>query len=104
MRFGLSERVVERVADVFKRHFAIEKVIIYGSRAKGTFRKGSDIDLTLLGEALAPSLLSVVASELDDLNTPYLFDLSIFSELTSQDLIEHVERVGQVFYQRSPSV
>lgn len=66
MRFGLSERV----ADVFKRHSDIEKVIIYGSRAKGTFRTGSDIDLTLLGELLAPSLLSVVASELDALNTP----------------------------------
>jgi predicted nucleotidyltransferase len=104
VRFGLSERVVERVTDVFKRHSDIEKVIIYGSRAKGTFRTGSDIDLTLLGEPLAPSLLSVVASELDALNTPYLFDLSIFSELTSQDLIEHVERVGQVFYQRPPSV
>ena len=101
MTFGLAEKVVERVVDVFKGHSDIEKVIIYGSRAKGTFRAGSDIDLTLLGASLTPSLLSVIASELDALNTAYLFDLSIFNELKSQELIEHIERVGQVFYQRS---
>jgi len=99
--FGLAENVVERVVNVFKGHSDIEKVIIYGSRAKGTFRAGSDIDLTLLGASLTPSLLSVIASELDALNTAYLFDLSIFNELKSQELIEHIERVGQVFYQRS---
>lgn len=100
MRFGLESNVIRAVHSVLKKHTEIERTIIYGSRAKGNFRTGSDIDLTLLGGNLTDQLLSTIAQELDDLNTPYLFDLSIFNQLQSQDLKEHIDRVGQIFYQR----
>ncbi|MDX5443176.1 MAG: nucleotidyltransferase domain-containing protein, partial [Hymenobacteraceae bacterium] len=56
----------------------IEQVIIYGSRAKGNYREGSDIDITLKGNNISEATLSQLSQEIDDLNTPYLFDISIF--------------------------
>jgi predicted nucleotidyltransferase len=79
---------------------AIEKATLYGSRAKGNFKPGSDIDLTLHGPALTSRLLAEIAEALDDLLLPYTIDLSIFDTLEHAELKEHIERVGLVFYQK----
>jgi predicted nucleotidyltransferase len=100
MKFGLTEATVEKIRGVFAGFPAIEKAVLYGSRAKGNFKTGSDIDLTLYGEALTSDLCSTIASELDDLLLPYTIDLSIFDELNHAQLREHIERVGVVFYER----
>ncbi len=52
MKYGLKEKLLESIADVFAGYSKIEKVLIYGSRAKGNYRKGSNIDLALVGEGL----------------------------------------------------
>lgn len=98
MKFGLSSETIEKINSIFLRCPEIEEAIIYGSRAKGNFRIGSDIDITLKGKNLKNNILSFIIGEIDDLNTPYLFDVSIFDELSSADLKEHINRVGQVFY------
>ena len=100
MKYGLTEATVEKIRGVFARFPAIEKAVLYGSRAKGNFKTGSDIDLSLYGEALTSDLCSTIASELDDLLLPYTIDLSIFDELNHAQLREHIERVGVVFYER----
>lgn len=100
MNHGLTETTIEKIQSVFARFPAIEKAVLYGSRAKGNFKTGSDIDLTLCGEALTSDLCSTIASELDDLLLPYTIDLSIFDELNHANLQEHIERVGVVFYER----
>jgi predicted nucleotidyltransferase len=97
---GLSEATVAKIHEVFGRHPEVEKAVVYGSRAKGNFKPGSDIDLTLSGERLDLKILGQLESELDDLLLPYEFDLSIFSKLTHPDLVEHIKRVGVVFYER----
>ncbi|MDR9498542.1 MAG: nucleotidyltransferase domain-containing protein [Hydrogenovibrio sp.] len=96
--FGLPEATKNAMNAVFERHPEIRRVVIYGSRAKGTQRRGSDIDLTLQGKGVDDRVLSQVQVGLDDLNTPYLMDVSIFDEITSQALREHIQRVGRVFY------
>lgn len=100
MRFGLEEKTIDKINSVFEKHPEIEEVIIYGSRAKGNFRNGSDIDLTLKGENIPSNVLSRINSEIDDLLTPYLFDISIFNELHSPDLEDHIIRIGIVFYKK----
>ena len=77
-----------------------EEVIIYGSRAKGNYREGSDIDITLIGKDLTEAIRCKISLEIDDLNTPYLFDISVFENLHSSDLEEYIVRVGQVFYSK----
>ncbi|MGL4767721.1 MAG: nucleotidyltransferase domain-containing protein [Formosimonas sp.] len=101
MKYGLKPETVVRMCAVLAQYLAVESAILYGSRAKGTQRNGSDIDLTLLGADLTHADLNRVALALDDLSLPYQIDLSLFSQIDNLELIEHIRRVGVVFYQRT---
>jgi len=101
MSFGLPQVTFEYIQSVFLKHPEINQVLIYGSRAKGNFRNGSDIDLTLTGKDITQHLLLLIKLELDELNTPYLFDVSILDQLDSADLKLHIARVGQIFYEKA---
>ncbi|HET6557783.1 MAG TPA: nucleotidyltransferase domain-containing protein [Prolixibacteraceae bacterium] len=100
MRFGLKEEVIQAIANVFARHPEVEKVLLYGSRAKGNYKPASDIDLTLLGEKMEMSIMNKISWELDDLLLPNTFDLSIFHHLNDSALLDHINRVGIVFYSK----
>ncbi|OGT46080.1 MAG: hypothetical protein A3E82_08150 [Gammaproteobacteria bacterium RIFCSPHIGHO2_12_FULL_38_11] len=99
MKFGLPDDTINKVNAVFKKYASIEKVIIYGSRAKGNYKNGSDIDLTFIGK-ISDSEWTKIYFDLDDLLTPYTFDLSLLSKIENPNLIAHIERVGKVFYER----
>lgn len=101
MRYGLSEETIGKIRGVFARHPAIEQTVLYGSRAKGNFKPGSDIDLSLHGAEISSKELGDIAFELDELLLPYSIDLLVFDQLEHAELREHIERVGVVFYQRA---
>lgn len=98
--FGLSDASIKKLLSVLEKKFSIQKAIIYGSRAIGNFREGSDIDMTLFGESLVEKDLFVLLDEIDDLLLPYTLDLSIYHLLKNEDLKEHINRVGKIFYER----
>lgn len=100
-RFGLTEEVLSKIKSVFEHYENIDEVVLYGSRAKGNYRPGSDIDLTLKGKELNLKIINKISNELDDLLLPYGFDLSSYSQIENTDLIEHIQRVGIVIY-RAP--
>ncbi|KAF5414806.1 MAG: hypothetical protein C5S49_06605 [Candidatus Methanogaster sp.] len=99
-RFGLKETTINRINTVFSRYPDIEQVVIYGSRAKGNYRNGSDIDLTLIGDALSHAQLNRIETQIDDLLLPYSVDLSLFKHIDNVNLIDHIQRIEIVFYQR----
>ncbi len=101
MKFGLKEETIFKITSVFEKFPQIEKVILYGSRAKGNFKRGSDIDLTLYGKNLNLTLINKIETEIDDLLLPYTFDISIFHQLDNSELINHINRVGKTFYLKS---
>jgi len=98
--FGLPAAAVEKICTVFSFHPEVQKAVLYGSRAKGNYKAGSDIDLTMYGDSLNHTILLKILDELDDLLLPWLIDLSIFKQIDNVSLLEHIERVGVVFYQR----
>ena len=102
MNHGLPAVTVDRIREVLRHYPEVERALLYGSRAKGTCRPGSDIDLTLCGHGLNHTLLTRIGNELDDLLLPYRFDLSIFSKISHPDLLEHIRRVGVTFYEQTP--
>lgn len=104
MRFGLSEQTIEKICDVFAKHSAIDMAVLFGSRAKGNFRPGSDVDLSLHGTEISLKELGEIEFEMDDLLLPYKVDLLIFDNLDHAKLREHIERVGVIFYQRRNAV
>lgn len=101
MKFGLKQNTIDKINAVFEKIPEVQEAVIYGSRAKGNYRAGSDIDLTLKGEDLTSKILSNIINEIDELNTPYLFDISIFQKLNAPDLKDHINRAGQIFYSKT---
>tara|TARA_B100000508_G_C11459700_1_gene278561 strand:- start:517 stop:837 length:321 start_codon:yes stop_codon:yes gene_type:complete len=97
---GLSAEVIASIQNVFKMHPKISRAILYGSRAKGTYRPNSDIDLTLRADELDYAELVKVENELDDLLLPYTIDLSDYQKIDNPELIAHIDRVGQIFYSK----
>lgn len=98
MKYGLENSVIEAIEKVLSGFPEVEEAIIYGSRAKGNYKNGSDIDITLKGESLNMTVLNSIVNHLDDLLLPYTFDLSIYKQISNMDLIEHISRVGLIFY------
>ena len=99
MMFGLSDTVKEKLNSVFRKHENVEFAVLYGSRAMGTNRDNSDIDLTLKGLVSFDELLKIEV-EIDDLMLPYRVDLSIYSRLQNEELKNHIERVGIIFFKK----
>ena len=99
--FGLSVDTLRNIREVFARFPSIEKILLYGSRAKGNYKTGSDIDITLIGKNLnLNSTISLLRDALDQLYLPYTFDISIFNQLDEPAFIDHILRVGKTFYER----
>ncbi|MCF2446054.1 nucleotidyltransferase domain-containing protein [Dyadobacter sp. CY345] len=84
MEYGLKENIIQRIQSVLSNFPEIEEVTLYGSRAKGNYKNGSDIDLTLKGKNLTLLILGKVDEQLDDLLLPYTFDLSIYHQINSR--------------------
>ena len=98
MPYGLKPDTIHGIQSVLAEFPQVEKAILYGSRAKGNYRIGSDIDLTLSGKDLDTALLLRIETELDDLLLPYTIDLSLFRHIENPDLVAHIDRVGVNFY------
>ena len=103
MKYGLKDHTVFLINEVFAKYPQIKSVVLYGSRAKGNFRPNSDIDLVLKWENLNLKTLFKIETDLDDLLLPYKMDISVFDKIENQDLVEHIERVGIIFYEKSYS-
>lgn len=104
MKYGLSDSAAGNIRAVLARHPQVEQAILYGSRARGNYRNGFDIDLTLLGGAdLTLNVLHRILDEPDDLLLPWTIDLSIFNDISDPDMIDHIQRAGVVFYKKASS-
>jgi predicted nucleotidyltransferase len=100
MKYGLDSEDIEKIQGVFTNFPEVEKVVLYGSRAKGNYKPASDIDITLIGEQLNLTVVNSIETQIDDLLLPYMFDISILRQISNPDLVEHINRVGQVFYEK----
>lgn len=98
--FGLTASVIEQIKKVFSRYPNVERVLIYGSRAKGDYHTGSDIDLALIGEKATLEDTLAIEHELDDLLLPYKIDVAIYHEIDNPNLIDHIDRVGTEIFSK----
>lgn len=98
---GLKPEILNRLNAVFSVYQEVEAVILYGSRAKGTYHAGSDIDITIKGKHITDSLVGRIEEDVDDLLLPYSFDISSWNRIDNADLRAHIKRVGVVIYQRA---
>lgn len=99
MKFGLSDTVIKELQNVFMRYANIEKVLIFGSRSKGNYRAGSDIDLAVIGKDIDYRLILNLQCDIDDLGLLYSIDLLDYQKKKGTPIGNHIDRVGQVFYE-----
>ena len=104
MNYGLPDTTIKKINAVFASFPEVIRVVLYGSRAKGSYKPGSDIDLTMHGADLTSALRGTITDKLDELLLPYMIDLSVFAELKQPELEAHIDRVGVVFYERDHAI
>jgi uncharacterized protein len=100
MPFGLSDIYFSQILSTFTMNQHVERAILFGSRAKGTYRPGSDVDIALEGPDLNLKDILLLQNQLDDFDQPYLFDLILFHTITEPALISHIEKTGIEIFRR----
>jgi predicted nucleotidyltransferase len=105
--YGLSNSALEQVTEAIRRFDQIAAVVLFGSRAKGNYKPGSDIDLAVKGDRVSPRIVAQLADCLNEETLlPYFFDVVHYETLDNQALVDHIDRVGIVIYsagQTAPS-
>lgn len=91
---GISDDKWRDIVGVVKKHFNVTSVILYGSRAKGNFRDGSDIDLVVKGRDISSEELTQIGLDYEDLYFPWKLSLTVYDSISNPELIGHIDRVG----------
>lgn len=96
--FGLSDDTIKILKDFFKQFPQIEQVKIFGSRAKGDYRPNSDIDFVLFGNHIDETFIRHIASEIDELPTPYKYDILDYKTIDNKNLKKIIDETAKLFY------
>jgi len=101
MKFGLHQDIVQRIQYIFASTTKVDEVVLFGSRAKGNYKPGSDIDLAVKGNGLRFDDILSLNVKLDSLDLPYKIDVVNYQTIKDQAVLEHINRVGITFYKKT---
>jgi predicted nucleotidyltransferase len=104
MQYGLSDKNIHRVRQIFLLFPEVERVFLFGSRARGRFHPGSDVDLALEGASIRLKTLLRISRMLDDLMLPIQFDLVIYDHIRDPALLRQIDGEGVCLYQKTPEM
>ncbi len=100
--FGLSEQDLKQIIEAAAALPEIRQLILFGSRAKGKFKPGSDVDLVIKCEEHGYEMALALSEELNEnLPLPYFFDVLNFQDIDNTELLGHIERVGVTLFERT---
>jgi predicted nucleotidyltransferase len=100
--FGLTEQELKDIIAILEKYPAVSQAIIFGSRAKGNYRSGSDIDISIEGEEIDHQVVNEISFILNEETIlPYHFDIINHASIKSPELVAHIKRAGKVLYQRT---
>lgn len=100
MPYGLTDNEMQILHDLFAENEKIEQVILYGSRAKGTYKPFSDVDITIVGKGLTEQDVNRLYAALEKSSIPYMFDIFTFDTLKNEIRKDHISRCGVIIYQK----
>lgn len=101
-KHGLSSETLAKIAEVLECFAEVDRAVMFGSRAKGTHKHGSDIDLALVGSGLEWRKIGKIYDALDELPLPYRFSVIRLDAGTDPDVAAHIARVGIPIFDRAP--
>lgn len=98
-KFGLENKIIEDIVEILKKYSEITKAVIFGSRARGDYKKASDIDIALFGDKLTHTINTKIFYQIEDLYMPYKVDLINFNTLSEKNKIrENILKEGVEIY------
>lgn len=101
MNFGLLDEDLIYILQSVKQFPEIEKAVIFGSRAKGNYKPGSDVDIAVWGNDITFLTIARLHAMLEEESPmPYFFDLIDYTHLENEELKRQIDRAGQAFYVR----
>jgi predicted nucleotidyltransferase len=101
MKYGLSQQDIKEICKAFRLFPEIDEAVLFGSRAKGNYKPGSDVDIAIKGEKIEHACVSRLSDILNEESLlPYYFDIVHFEQITEPELVQHIERVGEMLYAR----
>ena len=93
---GVPSENMRSIVNAIKQNRKVNKIILFGSRAKGNYKKGSDIDIAILADELSFDELNQIKVNVNEFMLPYNIDLIDFNKITDIALRDHILRVGKV--------
>ncbi|MBS7528121.1 nucleotidyltransferase domain-containing protein [Fusibacter paucivorans] len=100
--YGLLDRDLKYILRVMAHFTEIDEVVIFGSRAMGNYKKGSDVDLAIVGKRIDRAILRRISDYLnEEYPLPYFFDVISYHDIANTELKAHIDQVGKVIYKRA---
>lgn len=98
---GLRAEDIHAMVEAARALPAVHQLILFGSRAKGNYKSGSDVDLAIKGKAIQYETAVQLAGFLNEESLmPYFFDVVNYHSISEPKLIEHIDRMGVVLFDR----
>lgn len=102
---GITDKSYQHLINAISSYPEIEQVLVFGSRAKGNYKNGSDVDLAIKGKHCNDTIVLNLSALLNEaLPVPYKFDVVLYEGISHAPLKEHIDRVGKIFYQQNMDV
>lgn len=98
---GIGNEIMTSLIKVFKSTPNLDEVIVFGSRAKGNYSEGSDIDLAIKGKNITIETVLGLMSEIDRLDLLYKVEIQNYDAISNDDLREHIDRAGKTLWRRT---
>ena len=100
MNIGLNQTEIKEIIKAVIQFPEIEKTVVFGSRAKGNFKKGSDVDLSVQGKNITYKTIVKLSEKLNSETTlPYFFDIVHYKNINNKELKNHIDRVGKIIFE-----
>ena len=100
--YGLSTADLDIIISMLEKEDKIDEAVIFGSRALGNYKNGSDVDIALKGKDIDAGIISHISYRLnEETPLPYKFDLINYHTITNDDLIEQINQTGKTIYSKS---
>lgn len=98
--FGLDEKELRILKSCFSHQPLVSKAVVFGSRAMGNYKRGSDIDIAIFGDGITGREQSEIINEFEESNLPYEMDILIYDSIKSGELKKHIQEYGKELYRR----
>ena len=98
MMDGLKDKHRKTIMDILSSNKKVERAVLFGSRATGTFTIDSDVDLALWGKGLTSKELGRLSGKLEESSVPQEVDLLLYESIENENLLREIDRRGVEWY------